>query len=215
MEEYRSSPLPRNPQRLLLHTITGVSRDHLCVAKSIPPHPGCVCRPIVVNVSQKFSASSANQFCSASLDTPWVQCLKKGEAFDLLLLAVIAFINCRERYRPFISCIKVCVWRVQKFIVEVEAPVAPFTAAHHIEFYSLGFHLLAKSWILHLNIIKIKTSAQEFNLIQVQLKVSGCYSITFLNRTPICDWCVLRWRLKNKHHTDTYLEEIRLVFRLY
>jgi hypothetical protein len=149
-EEYRcSSPLPRNPQRLLLHTITGVSRDHLCMAKSIPPNPGCVWRPIVVNVSQKFSASSTNQFGSASLDTPWVQCLKKGEAFDLLLLAVIAFINCWEWYWPFISCIKVCVGRVQKFIVEVEAPVAAFTAAHQIEFYSLGFHLLAKSWILH------------------------------------------------------------------
>ena len=66
-----------------------------------------------------------------------------------------------------------------------------------------------------LKIIKIKTSVREFNLIQVQLKVSGCYSVTFLNRTPICDWCVVRWRLKNKTHADTYLEQIRLCLQTF
>ena len=36
------------------------------------------------------------------------------------------------------------------------------------------------------------------------------YSIIFLNRTPIFDWCVVRWGSRNKHHKDTYLKDIRL-----
>lgn len=37
----------------------------------------------------------------------------------------------------------------------------------------------------------------------------------FLIRTPIHNWCVVGWKLKNKHHTNTCLKEIGLPFDIY
>jgi hypothetical protein len=45
-------------------------------------------------------------------------------------------------------------------------------------------------------------------------KVCGCYSATFLNRTPVFDWCVVWQGSKNKHHRDTFLKEIGLHFEV-
>ena len=42
------------------------------------------------------------------------------------------------------------------------------------------------------------------------------YSITFLNRTPMFDCCVVWWGSKNKNHKkDTCLKEIGLHFQIY
>ena len=41
-------------------------------------------------------------------------------------------------------------------------------------------------------------------------KVCACYSITFLNPTPVFDWCALRFRSKNKDHKNTCFRKIEL-----
>ena len=43
----------------------------------------------------------------------------------------------------------------------------------------------------------------------------GCCSVTFVDRTPIFDWCVVRRGSKNKHHEDTCSEEIGLRLHIF
>ena len=44
----------------------------------------------------------------------------------------------------------------------------------------------------------------------IEFEVHRHYLVAFHNRTPILDWCVVRWGSKNKHHEDTCLKEIKL-----
>ena len=41
-------------------------------------------------------------------------------------------------------------------------------------------------------------------------QVCRCYSIAFLNRTLMFNWCVVRWGSKNKHHKIACIKEIGL-----
>ena len=46
-------------------------------------------------------------------------------------------------------------------------------------------------------------------------KVCGCYSVTFLNWTPVFHWCVVRCGSKNKHYKDgTCLKEIGICLQI-
>ena len=42
------------------------------------------------------------------------------------------------------------------------------------------------------------------------IKVCGRHSIKFFNRTPIFDWCVVRWGSRNKQHKGTCSKGIGL-----
>ena len=44
----------------------------------------------------------------------------------------------------------------------------------------------------------------------LERKVCGCYSVVFLNQTPIFDWYTVMWGSKNKHYKGTCLKEIGL-----
>ena len=44
--------------------------------------------------------------------------------------------------------------------------------------------------------------AQPFNLSNPS-KICWFHFGCFLHRTPMCDWCVVRWRSKNNHQKDT------------
>ena len=48
------------------------------------------------------------------------------------------------------------------------------------------------------------------------IEVCGCYSVTFLNWAPIFDWCVFKWKSKNKHHdkVDVCQQENKLHFQV-
>ena len=50
----------------------------------------------------------------------------------------------------------------------------------------------------------LKSLLQELS----RFKVCGCYPVTFLDRTPLLDWCVVRSGSKNKHQKDTCLQEV-------
>jgi len=56
----------------------------------------------------------------------------------------------------------------------------------------------------HLRIdgVEISTEKQIYN-------ACGCHSITFLKRTCIFGWCVVRWGSKNKHHKKHIVPEIK------
>ena len=41
-------------------------------------------------------------------------------------------------------------------------------------------------------------------------KACGWYLVTYLNHTPMFDWCVVGWGSKYKRHKDTCLKEIGL-----
>ena len=41
-------------------------------------------------------------------------------------------------------------------------------------------------------------------------KVGGCYLVTLFNPTPICDWYMVWWGSKIKHHKDTCLKDVGL-----
>ena len=61
--------------------------------------------------------------------------------------------------------------------------------------------------------IKKTISLEPSSSSRIGYKEHGCYSITFLNWTPIFDWCVSRWGSKNKHHKGICFKEICVCFR--
>ena len=46
-------------------------------------------------------------------------------------------------------------------------------------------------------------------------RYTGVIWATFLNRTPIFDWWIVRWGSKNKHHTYTCLQDIGLRLQIF
>ena len=41
-------------------------------------------------------------------------------------------------------------------------------------------------------------------------KISGLIVITCVDRTPICEWCIIRCGSKNGHHKDMFSKEVGL-----
>ena len=50
-------------------------------------------------------------------------------------------------------------------------------------------------------------SLESDSFYRLNLKVCGCYAITFLYQTPRFDWYVVRWGSKSKYHEGICLKE--------
>ena len=62
-----------------------------------------------------------------------------------------------------------------------------------------------KNWGLMLSLDSILVCNNPLELscrgfLILKSKACRCYLVTSLNRTPMFDWCVLRWGSNNKHH---------------